>query len=73
MPGHEEENGRVLNDNGICWALQVEQLPSLVSKFLNAHNADVHSEKTKKQDLFTNNSPVLIHKALSEVLTIGAL
>src|SRR5260370_10927273 len=26
MPGHEEENGRVLNEFGVCWASSIEQL-----------------------------------------------
>ena len=63
MPGHEEENARVLSEYGIPWVKQLDALPSLVNQYLTFGGPKVRALRSEE---FT--SPALVFQALQSNL-----
>jgi processive 1,2-diacylglycerol beta-glucosyltransferase len=70
MPGHEEENGRVLNEIGVSWTQNVEELESLISNFFNHGYLNVRSGLLD-QNQCSNKSPQLVRQVLNQVFALG--
>src|SRR6185369_2077620 len=71
MPGHEEENGRVLNEIGVCWAVEVDELDFLVSNFFNNGHLGVQSVSALGQNQSSNDCPRLVRQTLAKAFALG--
>lgn len=67
MPGHEEENRRVLSDIGVCWASTTEELPSLVSQLFSKPESVFSKLQAIERNLCTATSPDLVRETLKRV------
>jgi len=69
IPGHEEQNARVLREMGVPWALKPNHLPHLIKEVLEKRNRTAHAARSHAGPYFlSTTTPGYIADALEEVL-----